>query len=94
MFLHDNGVLLHYEDATLRDFYFLDPQWLCDILAHVVTVREINPFAVNGIMKVDDLQLLFKQTLTSNIDNKRLVNKLEYNIIFNILKYVFYIMIC
>lgn len=94
MFLHDNGVLLHYEDATLRDFYFLDPQWLCDILAHVVTVREINPFAVNGIMKVDDLQLLFKQTLTSNIDNKRLVNKLEYNIIFNILKYVFYIIIC
>lgn len=71
MFLHDNGVLLHYEDATLRDFYFLDPQWLCDILAHVVTVREINPFAVNGIMKVDDLQFLFKQALTSNVDNKR-----------------------
>jgi len=25
---HENGVLLHYDDATLRDYYFLDPQWL------------------------------------------------------------------
>lgn len=48
MFLHDNGVLLHYDDATLKDLYFLDPQWLCDMLAHVVTVREINPFARSG----------------------------------------------
>ncbi|CAB0014704.1 unnamed protein product [Nesidiocoris tenuis] len=45
LFLHENGVLLHYEDSTLKDLYFLDPQWLCDMLAHVVTVREINPFA-------------------------------------------------
>ncbi|OXA37186.1 Leucine-rich repeat serine/threonine-protein kinase 1 [Folsomia candida] len=59
-FLHENGVLLHYEDSTLRDLYFLDPQWLCDMLAHVVTVREINPFAKNGVMKVDDLLHLFK----------------------------------
>ena len=42
------GVVLHYDDATLKDLYFLDPQWLCDMLAHVVTVREINPFARNG----------------------------------------------
>lgn len=42
------GVLLHYDDATLKDLYFLDPQWLCDMLAHVVTIREINPFARTG----------------------------------------------
>jgi len=53
-------VLLHYEDSTLRDLFFLDPQWLCDMLAHVVTVREINPFAKNGVMKLEDLQHLFK----------------------------------
>ncbi len=47
-FLHENGLLLHYEDATLKELYFLDPQWLCDILAHVITIREINPFAKNG----------------------------------------------
>lgn len=59
-FLHENGVLLHYEDANLRDLYFLDPQWLCDILSHVVTIREINPHVKNGLMKIDDLGSLFK----------------------------------
>ncbi|KAJ6225869.1 hypothetical protein RDWZM_004414 [Blomia tropicalis] len=48
-FLHENGVMLHYEDANLKDLYFLDPQWLCDILAHVVTIREINPFVKNAL---------------------------------------------
>ncbi|KAJ2939952.1 hypothetical protein O0L34_g6659 [Tuta absoluta] len=60
MFLHENGVLLHYDDATLKELYFLRPQWLCDVLAHVVTVREINPFAANGIMKIEDLAHVFK----------------------------------
>lgn len=81
MFLHDNGVLLHYDDATLRDLYFLDPQWLCDMLAHVVTVREINPFARTGVMKIDDLQHLFKSSCLGSNDNRsyivNLLNKFE-----------------
>lgn len=81
MFLHDNGVLLHYDDATLRELYFLDPQWLCDMLAHVVTVREINPFARTGIMKMDDLQLVFKNSQLGKGDNRgyivSLLNKFE-----------------
>lgn len=81
MFLHDNGVILHYDDATLRDFYFVDPQWLCDILAHVITIREINPFAKHGIMKLDDLQHIFKKShmLKSNQNGYiiNLLNKFE-----------------
>ncbi|XP_059217831.1 leucine-rich repeat serine/threonine-protein kinase 1 isoform X2 [Stomoxys calcitrans] len=81
MFLHDNGVILHYDDATLRDYYFLDPQWLCDMLAHVVTVREINPFARTGIMKLDDLNLLFRNTSSNSSSNRSyivsLLNKFE-----------------
>ena len=61
-FLHENGLMLHYDDATLRDLYFLDPQWLCDVLSHVVTIREINPFAKNGIMRLEDLRHVFKSS--------------------------------
>uniref|UniRef100_A0A182QR29 non-specific serine/threonine protein kinase n=1 Tax=Anopheles farauti TaxID=69004 RepID=A0A182QR29_9DIPT len=81
MFLHDNGVLLHYDDATLRDLYFLDPQWLCDMLAHVVTVREINPFARTGVMRMDDLQHVFKSSCLGSNNNRgyivSLLNKFE-----------------
>ncbi|KAK8739408.1 hypothetical protein OTU49_003618 [Cherax quadricarinatus] len=80
-FLHENGVMLHYEDATLKDLYFLDPQWLCDMLAHVVTIREINPFARNGIMKLDDLKHVFKSSTCAPVDAKsyivNLLNKFE-----------------
>ncbi|CDW57505.1 leucine rich repeat serine:threonine protein [Trichuris trichiura] len=65
VFLHENGVMLHYDDVTLKDLYFLDPQWLCDILAHVITIREINPFAKGGVMRMDDLKILFKATKLS-----------------------------
>lgn len=75
------GVLLHYDDATLKDLYFLDPQWLCDMLAHVVTIREINPFARTGVMKLDDLKHVFKASNIGPIDTRgyvvNLLNKFE-----------------
>nr|CAD7576044.1 unnamed protein product [Timema californicum] len=81
LFLHENGVLLHYDDATLKDLYFLDPQWLCDMLAHVVTIREINPFARTGVMKLDDLKHVFKSSKIGPIDTRgyivNLLNKFE-----------------
>lgn len=81
LFLHENGVLLHYEDSTLKDLYFLDPQWLCDMLAHVVTIREINPFARNGVMRLDDLKHVFKSSCLGEMDTKgyivHLLNKFE-----------------
>ena len=73
--------MLHYEDATLRDLYFLDPQWLCDMLSHVVTIREINPFAKNGIMKLEDLRHVFKSSSAVTLNAKsyvvNLLNKFE-----------------
>ena len=47
-FLHDNGTILDYEDPLLKELYFVDPQRLSDMLAHIVTVREINPFVKEG----------------------------------------------
>ena len=45
-YLHESGVLLHYKDSNLqlRDFYFIDPGWLCRMMAQVITVKQINPF--------------------------------------------------
>nr|XP_018906420.1 PREDICTED: leucine-rich repeat serine/threonine-protein kinase 1 isoform X2 [Bemisia tabaci] len=81
LFLHENGVLLHYDDATLKDLYFLDPQWLCDMLAHVVTIREINPFARTGVMKLDDLKHVFKSSQLGIAEGRSyivsLLNKFE-----------------
>lgn len=76
-FLFSLGVLLHYDDATLKDLYFLDPQWLCDMLAHVVTIREINPFARSGIMKLDDLQIVLKSSTCTREYIVNLLNKFE-----------------
>lgn len=67
-FLHENGILMHYNDTGLRDLFFLEPQWLCDVLASVITVREINPFAARGIMKIADLQILFKGSRFNETD--------------------------
>ena len=38
------GIMLHYATPALNHLYFVDPQWLCDMLAHVVTVPEVNRF--------------------------------------------------
>lgn len=48
-FLHDSGILLHYEDSSLlNDLYFINPQWLCSMLAKLITVKEYNPFQRQG----------------------------------------------
>lgn len=51
------------------------------MLAHVVTIREINPFARSGIMKLDDIQHVFKSSIISSIDTQgyvvSLLNKFE-----------------
>ena len=57
------GVLLHYDDPLLKlgDCYFIHPEWLSQMMARVVTVREINPFVNElGVMKTMDVPLLFK----------------------------------
>ena len=36
------GIMLHFEDSNLSDYYFLSPQWLCDMLAHIVTIQATN----------------------------------------------------
>ena len=48
-FLHDSGIILHFKDSNLlNDLYFINPQWLCSMLAKLITVREYNPYQRQG----------------------------------------------
>ena len=57
------GVLLHFDDPSLKltDCYFIHPEWLSQMMAQVVTVKEINPFVdENGVLNRESLPILFK----------------------------------
>lgn len=43
-FLHECGTLLHYDDlqSNLSDLYFLDPQWLCSVMAKIITMKQLT----------------------------------------------------
>ena len=62
LFLTDIGALLHYDDIShnLNEIYFVDPRWLCDIMAKVVTIKEKNPFLRKGILHSKDMPFLFR----------------------------------
>lgn len=42
-FLHETGAVLHFNDiqSNLSDLYFLDPQWLCSMMAKIITVPQM-----------------------------------------------------
>ncbi|XP_053107680.1 leucine-rich repeat serine/threonine-protein kinase 2 isoform X2 [Hemicordylus capensis] len=64
-FLNESGVLLHFQDPALqlRDLYFVDPKWLCKIMAQILTVKvEGFPKYPKGIIKRSDAeQFLLKK---------------------------------
>ena len=51
------------------------------MLSHVVTIREINPFARNGLMRLEDLRHVFKSSSAVSLTAKsyivNLLNKFE-----------------
>ncbi|XP_069739337.1 leucine-rich repeat serine/threonine-protein kinase 2 isoform X1 [Phaenicophaeus curvirostris] len=58
-FLNESGVLLHFQDPALqlRDLYFVDPKWLCKIMAQILTVK-VEGFSryPKGIVKRSDVE--------------------------------------
>ena len=59
-FLHDVGALLHYDNHTLEHLYFVDPCWLYDLMSTVSVVKQRNPYVNQGILRSNNLPLLFK----------------------------------
>ena len=53
-FLHECGVLLHYNDlqTKLSELYFLDPEWLCALMAQIITLKQISFINEKGVSKI------------------------------------------
>ncbi|XP_066918410.1 leucine-rich repeat serine/threonine-protein kinase 1-like isoform X2 [Clytia hemisphaerica] len=52
-FLHENGIVLHFDDHLheLNNIFFIDPSWLVDMFALVVTIPECNRYAQSGYIE-------------------------------------------
>ena len=62
-FLHEVGILLHYDDRDLNELYFIDPGWLFNLISTVITtVREQNFCVKQGIVINKHIPFLFKDT--------------------------------
>eukprot|EP00117_Sycon_ciliatum_P031638 scpid2508/ scgid0311/ Leucine-rich repeat serine/threonine-protein kinase 1; Leucine-rich repeats, ras-like domain, kinase protein 1; PARK8-related kinase len=66
-FCHHQGLILHYEEAALQRLYFLDPSWLCKVMARIIS-PEGGP-RCRGLLSMADLRenLQHSNTLVSYI---------------------------
>ncbi|XP_032659878.1 leucine-rich repeat serine/threonine-protein kinase 2 [Chelonoidis abingdonii] len=65
-FLNESGVLLHFQDPALQltDLYFVDPKWLCKIMAQILTVKVegFSKYPKGIIMRSDVEKFLLKKS--------------------------------
>ena len=75
-FLHEDGALLHYDDwrNNLDDLYFVDPQWLCDV---IFTVNQRKHHVKHGILNSESISLFLGDKDFSYQQGLTLLNKFE-----------------
>ncbi|CAF3639498.1 unnamed protein product [Rotaria socialis] len=64
--LHENGIIIHFEDTLLSNYYFLDPQYLAELLAQLIASEQTNGLARHGLMKIKELPIAFEDKNVSN----------------------------
>lgn len=70
---------MHYDDPNqdLQDLYFIDPQWLCELMAQIVTLQEVNPYINHGILNLDNLPQIFKGELFAHQNSPQFIRLLN-----------------
>ena len=53
-FLHELGVLQHFNSEALQDRVVIDPQWIVDVMACVVSVKD-SPIKVSRTLLFGDV---------------------------------------
>ncbi len=48
LFLNCLGIIIHFEDTLLSNYYFLDPQYLAEVLAQLIATEQTNGLARHG----------------------------------------------
>ena len=62
-FLHEVGVLLHYDDHYVDELYFIDPGWLFNLMCTTVTsVIKQNLCVKQGIVINKDMRFISKDS--------------------------------
>ncbi|XP_065658512.1 leucine-rich repeat serine/threonine-protein kinase 2 isoform X3 [Hydra vulgaris] len=74
-FLMNTGTILHFDGANegLRDIIFINPSWVCKLMAKFITVDAVHTFVKNGILEKDKIPLILKEELGN--ENPDLIKK-------------------
>lgn len=56
---------MHFDDPNegLSDLYFIEPRWLCALMARVITIRGHADLVKDGILEIQATKYLFKSEL-------------------------------
>jgi len=68
-YLHHQGTLLHFTDPALKNVYFLDPQWLCDMMSSVIRVPRAGEESLvnNGAWRLAMLYVILRLEIPISI---------------------------
>ncbi|WP_346854965.1 COR domain-containing protein [uncultured Draconibacterium sp.] len=73
-FLHDLGIILHFDDFYLDDINILDPEWITEAVYKIINSKEL---AINkGVIELELIKLLLSEKRKSKYNYSR--NKIKY----------------
>lgn len=77
-------MILHFDDPNegLSDLYFVDPRWLCSLMARVITIRGNADLVINGILEIEKTKTLFKGRLPFHFHGQYIRLLIRFQIVY------------